>query len=148
MALALMLILWRLRVRPADALLPAFANPALHAPVQQALPGRSRDSACQHIALLAEGKAEGAEEASRSGVLGWMRDKIFRTMANQLAELLSAQQNAETEMRELEQRLEQLQAPLQERISTYETRIQELEKELAAKLKAHEAARPMFATNE
>jgi hypothetical protein len=49
-------------------------------------------------------------------------------------------------MRELEQRLAQLHAPLQVRISTYERRIQELEKELAAGSKAPETARPMFAT--
>jgi hypothetical protein len=76
-----------------------------------------------------------------------MRNKIFRTMANQRAELLSAQQVAETEMRELEQRLAQLHAPLQVRINTYERRIQELEKELAAGSKAPATARPMFATS-
>jgi hypothetical protein len=36
-------------------------------------------------------------------------------------------------MHELEQRLEHLHAPLQERITAYEQRIEELEKDLAAK---------------
>ncbi len=51
----------------------------------------------------------------------------------QRKELLSTQQRAEAEMQVLEQRLEQLQAPLQERISAYEKRITELERDLAVK---------------
>ena len=83
--------------------------------------------------LAAEVKAERAQDAIRSGVLGWMREKIFRTLTHQRAELLSAQQKAEAEMWELEQRLEQLHTQLQERIVAYEKRIEELEKELALK---------------
>ena len=66
-------------------------------------------------------------------MLGWMREKIFQAVFRQRAELLSVQQKAEAEMQELEQRLEQLHIPLQERISAYEKRIAELEDELAAK---------------
>ncbi len=133
LVVALLLLLWRLRVRPADTLIPVFANPALASSAQAALPGAAGDGAWQSRALLAEGKVEQAHAAIRSGALGWMRDKIFRTMANQRSELLSAQQHAETEMQELEQRLEQLQAPLQERIAAYEKRIESLEQEVAAR---------------
>jgi hypothetical protein len=91
------------------------------------------DHSWQNRALAAEGQAERAHQAIRSGVLGWMRDKIFRTAVHQRAELLSAQQKAEAEMWELEQRLEQLHTPLQERIVAYEKRIEDLEKDLAAK---------------
>jgi chromosome segregation ATPase len=83
--------------------------------------------------MVAEVKAQRAQEAIRQGALGWMREKIFRNLFNQRAELLSAQQKAESEMRELEQRLEQLHTPLQERIAAYEKRIQELEQDLVAK---------------
>jgi hypothetical protein len=131
--LALVLILWRLRARPDGTLLPVLANPALTNAEGKALPGGSGEAAWRDRARIAEVKAERAQEAIRSGALGWMREKIFQTLSNQRAELLSAQQKAEAEMRELEQRLEQLHAPLQERISAYEKRIEELEKDLAAK---------------
>lgn len=144
MALVLLLILWRLRTRPVDAYIPVIPNTALPGIEQSALPGPATDNNWQQRALLAEGKAERAHAAIRSGALGWMRDKIFRSMADQRAELLSSQQNAETEMRELEQRLEQLQTPLQDKLTAYEQRIQELEQELASKLKAHEAARAVI----
>jgi DNA anti-recombination protein RmuC len=62
-----------------------------------------------------------------------MKEKIFQVLSRQRSELLSAQQRAGMEMQELEQRLEQLHAPLQERIQAYEKRIEELEKDLAAK---------------
>ncbi|MEO6245689.1 MAG: hypothetical protein ABIQ12_09650, partial [Opitutaceae bacterium] len=84
-------------------------------------------------ALLAEGKADRAQEAIRTGALGWMRDKVFSTMSHQRAELLSVQRKAEAEIRELEQRLERLHTPLKERVTAYEKRIEELEKDLAAK---------------
>ncbi|HUJ44415.1 MAG TPA: hypothetical protein VLW52_12505 [Opitutaceae bacterium] len=131
--LALILVFWRLRARLATALLPAVENPALPSGEQKALPGGPGDDRWRSRALAAEGKAERAHAAIRSGVLGWMHDKVFQTLFRQRAELLSVQQKAEAEMHELEQRLEQLHIPLQERISAYEKRIAELEEELAAK---------------
>jgi hypothetical protein len=131
--LALILVFWRLRARSAPTLLPALDNPALPGSEQKALPGNAGEDEWRSRALLAEGKAERAHAAIRSGVLGWMRERIFQTMFRQRAELLSVQQKAEAEMHELEQRLEQLHIPLQERISAYEKRIAELENELAAK---------------
>ena len=131
---ALVLILLRLRSRPSTALVAVGAgNAALPGIEPNALPSGDGDDAWRSRALAAEGKAERAQQAIRSGVLGWMRDKVFRTLFHQRAELLDAQQKAEAEMRELEQRLEQLHAPLQERITAYEKRIEELEKDLAAK---------------
>jgi len=127
--LALMLILLRLRSHHSQSMLPAVTDPVL---AGQSLPGGADEGEWQKRALEAEGKAERAHEAIRSGALGWMRDKIFRTMFHQRAELLSVQKNAETEMQELEQRLEQLHAPLQDKISSYEQRIKELDGELAA----------------
>ncbi len=130
LGLALILILLRLRSRPVNPLLPVLANPALTGSETKALPG---DASWRDRAIVAEGKAERAHEAIRAGAVGWMREKTFQTLFRERAELVSAQQKAEAEMRELEQRLEQLHAPLQERISAYEKRIEELEASLAAK---------------
>lgn len=84
-------------------------------------------------ALLAEGKAEQAKHAIKSGFMQWMRERLVQGLFHQRAELLSSQQKAEVEMHALEQRLEQLHTPLQERIAAYEQRIAELEKDLAVK---------------
>ena len=96
-------------------------------------PGDDAGGVWQQRAIEAEQKVERAHEAIRSGVLGWMREKIFRTLTRHRSDLLSVQQKAESEMRELELRLERLHLPLQERITAYEKRIEELEKDLAAK---------------
>jgi hypothetical protein len=129
----LFLILWRLRHRPVSTLSPILLGPPHSAVDPAALHSGHDDSSWRGRALTAEGQAERAHQAIRTGVLGWMRDKIFRTAVHQRAELLSAQQKAEAEMWELEQRLEQLHTPLQERIVAYEKRIEDLEKDLAAK---------------
>jgi hypothetical protein len=127
------LILLKLRSLPSTAVTRPSRHPALHRPNVHALPSGHGDDSWRERALLAEGKAERAQQAIRSGVIGWLREKIVRTLFRQRAELLSAQQKAEAEMLELEQRLEHLHAPLQERITAYEQRIAGLEKDLAAK---------------
>jgi hypothetical protein len=120
----LCVVLWRLRTRPSTALALA-GDPA------QA--GAAGEGGWKERALAAEGQADRAHAAIRSGVMGWMKEKGVRSLVDQRADLLSAQQKAEAEMRELEARLEQLHAPLQQRINAYEARIVELEKDLAAK---------------
>ena len=120
--LILAVILWRLRGRPTAALVPADGATL-----------RSGDGVWRDRALIAEGKAERAQQAIRSGVMGWMRERIFQNLFRQRERLLTAQEKAEQEMRELEQRLGQLHAPLQDRIRAYERRIEELERELADK---------------
>lgn len=139
---ALALIFWRLRSRPSTALVATGTNAEFPGAEGAGFGGEAATDSWQGRAIAAERKAERAFAAIRSGTLGWMRDKIFRTMFTQRAELLSAQQKAANEMRELEQRLEQLHKPLQERISTYEKRIAELETELAGKLRAQNEAPP------
>lgn len=120
----LAVILWRLRGRPSAALVPLDGA---------ALAGGGADGVWRDRALIAEGKAERAQQAIRSGVMGWMRERIFQNLFRQRERLLTAQEKAEQEMRELEQRLGQLHAPLQDRIRAYERRIEELERELADK---------------
>lgn len=126
-----LLIVWRMRSRPVStALVPAGPAGVLPGDATHALPGGED---WRQRALVAEGKVERAHEVMRSGALGWMRDRVFRMLSRHRSELLQAQQKAELEMRELEQRLTQLHAPLQDRIVAYEQRIEELERELAAK---------------
>lgn len=131
--LALVLILMRLRTRPSTALAVPAAPALPGGEGQNALPAGDGNDEWRSRAIVAEGKAERAQQAIRSGVMGWMREKVVRTLFSQRAQLLDAQHKAEAEMRELEQRLEQLHAPLQERIMAYEQRIADLERDLAAK---------------
>ena len=120
--LILAAILWRLRARPSTALVTTDGA---------GLAGG--DGIWRDRALIAEGKAERAQQAIRSGVMGWMRERILQNLFRQRERMLTAQEKAEQEMRELGQRLGQLQAPLQDRIRAYERRIEELERELADK---------------
>jgi hypothetical protein len=135
MCVVLVLIFRRLRPQPGTALVPMSAGyQPLPGSEQAALPGETgSDQSWRERAMAAEGQAARAQEAIRAGAMGMMRETVFQTLSTQRAELLSAQQRAEAEMRELEQRLEQLHTPLQERIIAYEKRIEELEQDLAAK---------------
>jgi hypothetical protein len=60
-----------------------------------------------------------------------LKEAVVQGLAAQRAELLEAQRLAATEIAELVHRLDALQAPMQDRIRTYQERIQELQKELA-----------------
>jgi len=118
------LMFWRLRARQPQIGLPAAIGTHAGTPAQ--LAWRER-------ALLAEAQADQARLTLRSGFMHWMRERIVQGLFHQRKELLSTQQRAEAEMQALEQRLEQLHAPLQERIHAYEKRITELERDLAVK---------------
>lgn len=118
------LAFWRVRARPPQIGLPAAVGTRAGTPAQLAWEER---------ALRAEAQAEQARLTLRSGFMHWMRERIVQGLFHQRKALLSTQQRAEAEMQVLEQRLEQLHAPLQERISAYEKRITELERDLAVK---------------
>jgi len=62
-----------------------------------------------------------------------LKEAVVQELAAQRGELLKAQQSAALEIGELVHRLDQLHAPMQDRLRTYETRIEQLEKELAAR---------------
>src|SRR5688572_24407653 len=81
--LTLVLILLRLRSRPSSALVPILTNQGLPGGPTHALPSGESDEAWRSRALAAEGKAERAQQAIRSGVMGWMREKIVRTLFHQ-----------------------------------------------------------------
>ena len=60
-----------------------------------------------------------------------LKEAVVQGLAAQRSELLQAQQTAAAEISELVHRLDELKAPIQERLRSYETRIVELEKDLA-----------------
>jgi 7TM-HD extracellular len=60
-----------------------------------------------------------------------LKDAVVQGLAVQRAELLEAQRLAAVEITELVRRLDQLQAPMQERLRAYQERIDELQKNLA-----------------
>ncbi|HZL14279.1 MAG TPA: hypothetical protein VFC85_09070 [Verrucomicrobiae bacterium] len=60
-----------------------------------------------------------------------LKNAVVQELASQRRELLQSHQAATAELTELARRLEQVQAPLIERLRTYETRIGELEKILS-----------------
>jgi len=109
-----------LRRRPPTSLLPA-------------LMGATPEGDWQQRALEAEGKVARAHDAIRSGVVAQLKEKAVNSLVTQRSELLEAQHAAAAEMAELERRLNELQAPLQDRLRAYENRIADLEKALAVK---------------
>jgi hypothetical protein len=60
-----------------------------------------------------------------------LKEAVVQGLATQRAELLQSQRIAAAEINELVQRLDELKAPMQERLRSYEGRIVELEKDLA-----------------
>ena len=62
-----------------------------------------------------------------------VKEAVVQELAVQRRELLRVQESAALELVSLIRRLDALQTPLQDRMRAYETRIQELEKELAAR---------------
>ncbi|HEV2696283.1 MAG TPA: hypothetical protein VG347_25585 [Verrucomicrobiae bacterium] len=60
-----------------------------------------------------------------------LKDAVVQELAAQRRDLLAAQQTASAELTVLIKRLESVQTPLLERLRTYESRISELEKDLA-----------------
>lgn len=109
------------------------SSPGLISDPKRAGHAASGDDSWQHRALVAEGKAERAHVAIREGALAQFKEKLVGNLVSQQSELLEAQAAAAVEMAEMERRLNELHAPLQERLRTYEARIADLENALVAK---------------
>jgi hypothetical protein len=112
----LTLLGWLARRKPTGSLLPATVP---RAPGEiMALPGAGaghvRERLIPHLARL---------------LMGGLVQKLI----SQRTGLLDTQKRAAAEMTELEDRLEKVHAPLQDRLRAYQQRIAELEKELATK---------------
>lgn len=91
----------------------------------------------QQRALSAERQAEKAQTVIRQGLIAhvarWMSDTLVQKLLTQRAHLIETQQQAATEVDRLGQRLETIHSRMQGRLSVYEQRIIELEKELDTK---------------
>jgi hypothetical protein len=109
------------------------SSPGLSSDPKRAGHAARGDDSWQHRALVAEEKAERAHVAIREGALAQFKEKLVGNLVSQQSELLEAQAAAAVEMAEMERRLNELHAPLQERLRTYETRIADLENALVAK---------------
>lgn len=122
--------LWRLlTARPTPTLLPARLEDA-------GWPETAADAAqWQRRAWLAEQRAARVTAGVKAGLMVQLADFLkagwAQAMWRQRDELLRAQQHAAREVAGLTARLDQLQAPLAERLRAYEARIAELERELA-----------------
>ncbi len=88
-------------------------------------------------ALEAEQRAARATTILQNGLLRhlaiWFRQTLWRGLFSQRTQLLEAQKEAELEVAGIEQRLAEVQAPLEARLKAYEERIGELERDLAQK---------------
>jgi hypothetical protein len=120
---------WMLRRREPMSQVPAR--------IAENLPAVTGGDAWQQRALVAEQQVEKTHAAVRAGALTQLarlfREKLVRGLISQRSELLDAQQSAAAEMAEMEKRLNDLHAPLQDRLRAYETRIADLESALAVK---------------
>jgi len=99
--------------------------------------GMAAETGWRERALLAEARAEKATVLLRANLLPhlarWMTQALVQRLLTQRSEILTSQQQAEREVAQLATRLENLRAPLEDRLKAYEKRIAELEVELAAK---------------
>ena len=86
-------------------------------------------------ALEAEARAEQAQAALKASLAPQLaqslKEAVVQGLAAQRTELLQAQQAAAAEINALVHRLDELKAPMQDRLRSYEDRIMELEKNLA-----------------
>jgi len=118
---------------PESAQLRAANSVRLIGPSSEQTAGAGTIDSWQQRALAAERKVEEAHAAIRAGVMDQFKEKLVSNLASQREEMLEIQKSAAAELAELDQRLNELHAPLQERLRVYETRITDLEKALIAK---------------
>ncbi len=141
----LVLVIWRLG-RPRRPAVAALARAEIaDAAVANRLTGGARGALTENTsaegwqqrALEAEQRAQRATDAVRDGLLPHLAEvlktRLVQGLVSQRADLLEAQQRAAAEVAELERRLDQVHAPLQERMKAYEQRIADLERQLAQK---------------
>lgn len=88
-------------------------------------------------ALEAELRAEQLTTVVKAGLFPqlsrWLAHKFVNRLALERRQLLETEARAELVIAEIENRLEEVRAPLEERLRVYEERIQDLEAQLAAK---------------
>jgi hypothetical protein len=146
-------VLLRHRKRPTPGLMPvSLVTTQVHVPTflptsegsvvvsSSANPGAVSGPDAEHWkerAIEAELKAEQLSTVVKAGLFPqlsrWLAQKFVRRLVLERRELLETQRRAELAIAEMENRLHEIRAPLEERLKAYEERIQELERLLAAK---------------
>ena len=105
-------------------------------PSAEVTPANAEVETWRKRAFDAERRADQAQAAARASMAPhlaqMLRETVVQELATQRRELLKAQEEATLEIASMIRRFDSVQAPLQERLRSYETRIQELEKELNA----------------
>ena len=105
-------------------------------PPAEVTPVNAEVEAWRKRAFDAERRADQAQAAARASLAPHLAQMLKETVVQELAmqrrELLKAQEEAALEIAAMIRRFDSVQAPLQERLRSYEARIQELEKELSA----------------
>jgi len=128
------------RTPAAPAPAPASAHPTLR-PRSLASPptgaANGEVEAWRQRALEAERRAEQVQAVAQANLaphlVQALRETVVQELATQRRELLKAQEEAALEIAAMIRRFDSVQAPLQDRLRSYESRIQELEKELTAR---------------
>lgn len=124
-----------LKAQPAPLILRP--RSLVHAPPLEANAANAEVEALRQRAFDAERRAEQAQAAARASLAPHLaqvlKDTVVQELATQRRELLKAQEEAAMEIAAMIRRLDSVQAPMQERLHSYETRIQELEKELTVR---------------
>ena len=114
------------------------SKPALVEPVQTA---EARERATQKETVLAEerpapGMNDIRDPALRQGLIkelsGWLKQKFVRKLVTDRSHLIEAQQIATRMANTLDDRLARIEAQIRQQNQTYVSRIEELNKELAA----------------
>ncbi len=118
---------------------PLILRPRLltqQSPAAEVTPVNAEVETWRKRAFDAERRADQAQAAARASLAPHLAQMLKETVVQELAmqrrELLKAQEEAALEIAAMIRRFDSVQAPLQERLRSYETRIQELEKELSA----------------
>jgi hypothetical protein len=105
-------------------------------PPAEVTPANTEVETWRKRAFDAERRADQAQAAARASMAPhlaqMLRETVVQELATQRRELLKAQEEATLEIAAMIRRFDTVQAPLQERLHSYESRIQELEKELSA----------------
>src|SRR5579859_339265 len=106
------------------------------APAAEVTPVNAEVETWRKRAFDAERRADQAQAAARASLAPHLAQMLKETVVQELAmqrrELLKAQEEAALEIAAMIRRFDSVQAPLQDRLRSYEARIQELEKELSA----------------
>jgi len=140
--LLVVVLVWANRRKRRD-LLPVLSSSFVHqgageegwaeATVVDAQPAGS--GGWQHRALEAERRADRAATLARSNLIPHLaqqlKDNLVQQLAAQVDDMMDVQAAVADQLSSMEERLERMHAPLQERLRVYEQRISELEGELA-----------------